>query len=104
VSSKCNRTKVNRRAAISRCGCEAHGGFGSSDHSLHARGKDHLLREVVMAVVESGHASDLNDLPHVLAHFGACLPEPRTEGSGAHPVLRSMAGVQCDDDAIGGDG
>jgi hypothetical protein len=50
-----------------------------------------LLCEVVMAVVESGHASDLNDLPHVLAHFGACLPEPRTEGSRRSPSVALYA-------------
>lgn len=30
-----------------------------------------LLRQVVLAVVEKGHASDLYEYPDVLAHFGA---------------------------------
>lgn len=37
-----------------------------------------LLREVVMAVVEAGHASDLWEYPDVLAHFGAQMPEDRS--------------------------
>jgi hypothetical protein len=34
-----------------------------------------LLRQVVLAVVEAGHASDLNEFPDVLAYFGAKLPD-----------------------------
>lgn len=33
-----------------------------------------LLRTVVLAVVERGHASDLEDYPDVLAFFGAQKP------------------------------
>ena len=34
-----------------------------------------LLRIVVLAVVEKGHASDLYEFPDVLAHFGARMPD-----------------------------
>lgn len=34
-----------------------------------------LLRKVVLAVVNAGHASDLYEFPDVLAYFGAQLPE-----------------------------
>lgn len=34
-----------------------------------------LLRKVVIAVIERGHASDLYALPDVLAYFGAQMPE-----------------------------
>lgn len=34
-----------------------------------------LLRKVVTAVVESGHASDLYDYPDVLDYFGSRVPE-----------------------------
>ena len=34
-----------------------------------------LLRKVVAAVVERGHASDLYGFPDVLAYFGAQVPE-----------------------------
>jgi hypothetical protein len=33
-----------------------------------------LLRQVVLAVVEKGHASDLYGFPDVLAYFGAQVP------------------------------
>lgn len=33
-----------------------------------------LLRNVVLAVVEHGHASDLYEFPEVLAYFGAQIP------------------------------
>jgi len=36
-----------------------------------------LLRIVVLAVVERGHASDLYEFPDVLAHFGAQRPAAR---------------------------
>jgi hypothetical protein len=35
-----------------------------------------LLRQVVLAIVERGHASDLYDYPDVLAFFGAKMPDP----------------------------
>lgn len=41
-----------------------------------------LLRQVVLAVVEKGHASDLYELPEVLAYFGV---KP-----GARPTCRAM--------------
>lgn len=34
-----------------------------------------LLRKVVLAVVNAGHASDLYKYPDVLAYFGAKLPD-----------------------------
>lgn len=37
-----------------------------------------LLREVVLAVIESGHAEILWGMPDVLDHFGAQLPEDRS--------------------------
>lgn len=37
---------------------------------------DELLKQAVLAVVEAGHASDLYDLPDVLAYFGARTPDP----------------------------
>jgi hypothetical protein len=39
-----------------------------------------LLRIVVLAVVEKGHASDLYEFPDVLAHFGAAGKPTRHEG------------------------
>lgn len=33
-----------------------------------------LLQQVVLAVVEQGHGSDLNHLPEVLDYFGARMP------------------------------
>lgn len=35
-----------------------------------------LLRKVVLAVVDAGHASDLYEFPDVLEYFGARIPEP----------------------------
>ena len=38
-----------------------------------------LLRKVVLAVVDKGHASDFYEFPDVLAYFGAQLPPSKTE-------------------------
>lgn len=35
-----------------------------------------LLRQVVLAVVDAGHASDLYDYPDVLEYFGSRKPDP----------------------------
>lgn len=37
---------------------------------------DDLLRKVVLAVVNAGHASDLYEFPDVLAYFGSRVPHP----------------------------
>jgi hypothetical protein len=34
-----------------------------------------LIRQIVMASINNGHASDLYEFPSVLAYFGAKLPE-----------------------------
>jgi hypothetical protein len=34
-----------------------------------------LLRQVVVAIIAAGHASDLYKFPDVLAHFGGQMPE-----------------------------
>lgn len=34
-----------------------------------------LLRKVVVAVINAGHASDLYEFPDVLAFFGSRIPE-----------------------------
>jgi hypothetical protein len=40
-----------------------------------------LLRQVVLAVVDAGHARDLDDYPDVLAYFGSQKPDdPNAEG------------------------
>lgn len=44
-----------------------------------------LLRDVVIAVVERGHADDLRSYPDVLAYFGAKVPDNDEQ----LPVLRS---------------
>lgn len=36
---------------------------------------DDLLRKVVLAVVEKGHAADLYEFPDVLDYFGARIPD-----------------------------
>lgn len=45
---------------------------------------DDLLRKVVLAVVQNGHASDLYEFPDVLEYFGARTPDPE-ELADHHP-------------------
>jgi hypothetical protein len=44
-----------------------------------------LLRQVVLAVIDHGHASDLYDYPDVLAYFGSQMPADR--GAAAYSVV-----------------
>ena len=41
-----------------------------------------LLRKVVLAVIERGHASDLYEFPDVLAYFGAKMPDTLRNDTG----------------------